>query len=202
MTRYIIALLAFAVGFGISACSSESESKTDTTDPVSDGVARMPLEDYPVMQMPLETIDGDTITLADLDGNALLLVNTASKCGFTPQYEGLQELYSIYRDSGLVVVGFPANNFGNQEPGTNDQIMEFCRTNFDVTFPMMAKISVKGDDKHPLYVRLTEKSSRTGEIKWNFEKFLLDRDGELIARFGSAVTPMSDTLTATVKQLL
>lgn len=203
MIRLISVSLALLTLISVGACNSQSENKTDE-DVVSQAsaVARMPLEEYATLRMPLETIDGDTLTLADLDGKAYLLVNTASKCGYTPQYEGLQELYEQYRDSGLVVVGFPANNFGGQEPGSNEQILEFCRTNFNVSFPMMAKISVKGRDKHPLYVRLTETMSQPGEIKWNFEKFLLNSDGELAARFGSAITPQSDTLISAVEQLL
>lgn len=195
-----IAMLGVALLLG--ACSSKSESDAVRQDTPSETVSRMPIEEYPTMEMPLETIEGDTIALADLGGKALLLVNTASECGYTPQYKGLQELYEAYHDSGLVVVGFPANNFGNQEPGSNDEIKQFCETRFSVTFPMMAKVSVKGRDKHPLYVRLTEGSSQPGEIKWNFEKFLISNEGDLVARFGSAVTPLSDTLTTSIRRLL
>lgn len=149
-----------------------------------------------------ETITGDTTSLRDFEGNVVLIVNTASKCGFTSQYDGLEKLYREFKDSGLVVIGFPANNFGAQEPGTNEQIMEFCQTTFDVTFPMMAKVSVKGEDKHPLFKYLTELSPLPGEIAWNFNKFLLDRDGNLVARYESKVTPQSDEFVGRIKALL
>jgi glutathione peroxidase len=155
-----------------------------------------------ILQIPLVTIHGDTTTLADAGGSAMLLVNVASECGFTSQYEGLESLYRRYKVSGLVVIGFPANNFGGQEPGSNEEIMSFCRTRFDVTFPMMAKISVKGADKHPLFVELTENSTMPGEIKWNFTKFLLDRNGHLVARFPSNVKPLSANLIDQLRPLL
>jgi glutathione peroxidase len=158
--------------------------------------------DSSYLSIPFETITGDTLTLNDFKGHVLLLVNVASKCGFTHQYSGLEELYRKYKDQGLVVIGFPANNFGNQEPGTNQEILEFCTSKFDVTFPMMSKISVVGKDKHPLYVYLTEKSPLPGEIEWNFFKFLLDRDGKLVARFPSKTEPMSTELVSQVEKLL
>ena len=154
------------------------------------------------LNMELYTITGEKTNLAAFKGKAYLIVNVASKCGFTPQYSGLEELYGKYRDKGLVVVGFPANNFGNQEPGTNEEILDFCRTRYDVSFPMMSKISVKGEDKHPLFVNLTEKSSMPGEIKWNFFKFLLDGNGELVARFPSQTKPLDKELTDQIDKLL
>ena len=152
-------------------------------------------------EIPFETIDGKTTSLADFKGKVVLLVNVASKCGYTPQYAELQELYDTYKDSGLVVIGFPANNFGGQEPGSNKEILNFCQTNFNVTFPMMAKVSVKGGDKHPLFKALTE-TSLPGEIKWNFSKFLLNRDGELEKRYDSGVKPLSDEIVGEIKALL
>ena len=143
----------------------------------------------------MDDIRGKPVSLADFEGKVLLIVNVASKCGFTPQYAGLQALYEKYGDDGLVVLGFPANNFKNQEPGTNAEIKAFCRTNYGVTFPMFAKISVKGDDKAPLYAYLTEgveDESLRGEIGWNFTKFLVDRHGRILARFDSRVTPDSE----------
>lgn len=163
------------------------------------GDSAMTAPDY--LQIPFKTITGHDSTLAAFAGKVVLLVNVASECGYTPQYEGLQKLYEKYKDSGLVVIGFPANNFGAQEPGTNDQILTFCQTTFHVTFPMMAKVSVKGKDKHPLFAYLTEQSPITGEIKWNFSKFLLDRQGKLVARFDSAVTPESPELTLRLSSL-
>ncbi len=152
--------------------------------------------------LPLETITGDTTSLAALHGKAIVLVNVASECGYTPQYAGLEELHRSYKDSGLVVIGFPANNFGGQEPGTNSQILKFCTSRFDVTFPMMAKVSVKGADKHPLFIWLTERSPLPGEIKWNFSKFVLDREGNLVARFDSGVEPMSEEMRGAVAKAL
>lgn len=192
-------LTAALTVFMLAACSNDAEtSDTSAARPA----AQAATPSLSLLDMPLATITGDTTTLRQLGGKALLVVNTASKCGYTPQYAGLEALYETYKDSGLVVVGFPANNFGNQEPGSNERIHEFCTTTYDVTFPMMAKISVKGDDKNPLYVRLTEKSSAPGEIEWNFTKFLIDRDGKVVARFASAVKPQSDEVVAAVTGLL
>ena len=148
------------------------------------------------------TITGDTVSLSDYAGKVILIVNTASKCGYTPQYEGLEKLYRKYKDEGFLVLGFPANNFGNQEPGSNEQIRGFCTSRFDVTFPMMSKISVKGEDKHPLYVYLTEKSNLPGEITWNFNKFLLDKNGVLAARYESRTKPLDKELVAEIERLL
>ena len=153
-------------------------------------------------QIPFNTIDGKETNLGAFKGKVVLVVNVASKCGFTPQYKGLEALYEKYKDKGLVVVGFPANNYGGQEPGTNDEIKTFCTTNFSVTFPMMSKVSVNGDDKHPLFAYLTEKSSIPGPIKWNFSKFLLDKEGNLVARWPSQIEPMSDDITSQVEKLL
>jgi len=154
------------------------------------------------MNIPFKTISGHDSTLAAFKGKVILIVNVASKCGHTPQYAGLEKLYEQYKSKGLVLIGFPANNFGGQEPGTNEQIASFCKTTYGVTFPMMAKISVKGEDKHPLFVQLTEKSNIPGEIKWNFSKFLLDRSGKLVARFPSEVEPADPQLTSKIESLL
>ena len=134
-----------------------------------------------------------------------MLVNVASKCGYTPQYEGMQKIYERYKDKGFTILGFPANNFGAQEPGTDEQIQEFCRINYGVTFPVFSKISVKGDDKHPLYKYLTEKESNpdfAGEIKWNFNKFLVGRDGRIVARFDSADKPEDAKVTQAIEHAL
>ena len=154
------------------------------------------------LQETFKTIDGHDTTLAAFAGKAVLIVNVASKCGSTPQYKGLEELYQKYKSSGLVVVGFPANNFGKQEPGTNAEIKTFCETKYAVTFPMMAKVSVKGEDIHPLFDWLTTKSPLPGEIKWNFSKFLLDKDGRLVARFPTEVEPLDSQITSKVSALL
>jgi len=142
-------------------------------------------------------LDGSTIDFSKYKGKKILIVNTASECGYTPQYADLQKLYEAYK-SKLVIVGFPANNFGGQEPGTNTEIKEFCKKNYGVTFPMAGKVSVKGDDIHPLFKWLTTKSENgvmDAEIKWNFTKFLLDEKGKLIAVFPSKVNPNSEEIT-------
>jgi glutathione peroxidase len=148
----------------------------------------------------LNSIDGQTAPLAAYKGKVLLVVNVASKCGFTPQYTALEALYEKYKDQGLVVIGFPANNFMAQEPGTNEEIKTFCSRKYNVTFPMYSKISVKGDDKAPIYQFLTEQKG--GEIKWNFTKFLVGRDGTIIARFEPAVKPDSPEVIAAIEKAL
>lgn len=150
----------------------------------------------------VEDIDGNSVTLEQYRGDVLLIVNVASKCGYTPQYETLEKLYRAYKDQGFKVLGFPANNFGKQEPGSNEEIKEFCSTKFDVTFDMFEKISVKGDDRHPLFAYLTDESELPGEIKWNFYKFLVNRNGEVVARWDSRSDPMSDDITAKVEEYL
>ncbi|MEO6914789.1 MAG: glutathione peroxidase [Chitinophagaceae bacterium] len=142
-------------------------------------------------------LDGSSINLAKYKGKKILIVNTASKCGFTPQYAELEKLYEKYKDK-LVVLGFPANNFGQQEPGKNVDIQEFCTKNYGVTFPMTEKVSVKGDDIHPLFKYLVAEAAKKGiedPIKWNFTKFLIDEKGQLITVFPSKVTPMSEEIT-------
>lgn len=137
------------------------------------------------------TLDGGTMDFADLAGSVVLVVNTASECGFTPQYTGLEELWQEYRDRGLTVVGFPCNQFGGQEPGDSAAIGEVCQRNYGVTFPMMAKVDVNGDDAHPVYQWLREEKGGVlgSKIKWNFTKFLVGRDGQVIDRYGSTTKP-------------
>ena len=150
-----------------------------------------------VYDFKLKTIDGKNFNLAAYKGKKLLIVNTASKCGFTPQYAELQKLSDQYKDK-VVVIGFPANNFGGQEPGVNLAIKEFCQKNYGVTFPLSEKVSVKGDDISPLFKFLTttENPDFTGKIQWNFEKFLIDENGKLIHRFRSSVKPLSTEITS------
>ena len=157
-----------------------------------------------VYQYELNSLDGENISLSDFEGDILLIVNTASECGYTPQYEGLQELYESYSDNGFKVLGFPANNFGGQEPGTDEEIAQFCQANYGVSFPMFSKISVKGEDQHPLFNYLTsaENPDFTGDISWNFEKFLIDRNGNVVRRFKSNVEPMSEELVSAVEENL
>ena len=155
-----------------------------------------------IMNIPFLTITGEETSLDKIKARAYLVVNVASRCGFTKQYEQLEDLYRRYKDSGLVVIGFPANNFAGQEPGTNEEILKFCTSRFDVTFPMMSKISVKGKDIHPLYAYLTEKSAFPGEIPWNFTKFLLDKNGTVVARFEPQTTPLDTAVVAKIDELL
>jgi len=158
-----------------------------------------------IYDFSMERINGDSVNLADLKGKVVMIVNTASKCGFTYQYEGLEKLYETYKDSGLVILGFPANNFLKQEPGSDEEIASFCRLNYGVTFPMFSKISVKGKDIHPLYDYLTSKKSGHdfgGKISWNFNKFLISRDGKINNRFGSKVKPGSEKIIKAIEDAL
>ncbi len=152
----------------------------------------------------LNSIEGKPAPLADYKGKVVLLVNVASQCGYTPQYSALQSIYEKYKDQGFVILGFPANNFGAQEPGTNEEIKTFCSRKYSVTFPMYAKISVKGEDQAPLYSYLTKETGAgiAGDIKWNFTKFLVDRNGNVVQRFEPAVTPDSKEMTAAIEKQL
>jgi len=150
----------------------------------------------------LKTIDGKEQPLGAWKGQVVLVVNTASKCGYTPQYAGLEELYLKYKDRGVAVLAFPANNFGAQEPGSDPEIKQFCTSTYKTTFPLFSKISVKGDDMAPLYRWLTSQEGFSGDIKWNFNKFLIGPDGKVVARFDSKVTPMSSELTAKLETVL
>jgi glutathione peroxidase len=154
-------------------------------------------------EIPVKDIDGKATTLAPLKGRVLLIVNVASECGYTPQYEGLQAIYKKYEGKGLTVLGFPCNQFGAQEPGTNAEIKKFCSTKFQVTFPLFDKIDVNGVHRHPLYVALAGKGSPfLGDIGWNFTKFLVDRDGKILKRFDSAAEPDSLEVTKAIEAAL
>ncbi len=158
-----------------------------------------------ILDFKMKDIDGKDVKLKKYKGDVLLVVNTASKCGYTPQYEGLQAIYTKYKDQGFYVLGFPANNFGGQEPGKESEIKEFCESKYKVTFPMFAKISVKGDDQNELYKFLTAKETNpkfAGDISWNFNKFLVNRKGEIVARFSSKDTPESETVTQAIEKYL
>jgi glutathione peroxidase len=158
-----------------------------------------------IYDFTMKSIDGQPVSLGAYNGKVVLLVNVASKCGYTPQYKGLEAVYEKYKDRGLVIVGIPANNFAQQEPGTNEEIKQFCSNKYNVTFPMMAKVSVLGDDQTPLYSFLTGKDTDpqyAGDIKWNFTKFLFDRSGKPVARFEPAVTPDSPEVSAAIESAL
>jgi glutathione peroxidase len=158
-----------------------------------------------VHEFTVDAINGTPTSLANYKGKVMLIVNVASQCGYTYQYEGLQSTYVRYKDQGLVVAGFPANNFGGQEPGSNAEIGAFCKSKFGVTFPMFSKISVAGKDKAPLYQFLTDKTANPktgGEIPWNFTKYLVDRSGKVLARFDAPVEPGSKELTSAIEAAL
>ena len=150
----------------------------------------------------VKDISGEDYALSQLKGKKVLVVNTASKCGLTPQYEGLQELFETYGGDDFVIIGFPANNFAKQEPGSNEEIATFCKRNYGVTFPMMSKISVKGEDQHPLYQWLTSKSANgleDSEIGWNFQKYMIDEKGQLVGHFVPQTKPDDEKLVSWIK---
>jgi glutathione peroxidase len=158
-----------------------------------------------IYDFTMKSIDGQPVNLGAYSGKVVLLVNVASKCGFTPQYAALEAVYEKYKDRGLVIVGIPANNFMSQEPGTDAEIKKFCSNKYNVSFPMMSKVSVLGDDKTPLYSFLTGADTDpkfAGDIKWNFTKFLFDRSGKPVARFEPATTPDSPEVTAAIEAAL
>lgn len=157
-----------------------------------------------VYSYTLNSIDGKPAPLAEYKGKVVLIVNVASQCGYTPQYSALEAIYEKYKDQGFVILGFPANNFGAQEPGTNEEIKTFCSRKYSVTFPMYSKISVKGADQAPLYAYLTKDTGPgiSGDIKWNFTKFLVDRAGNVVQRFEPAVTPDSNEMVGAIEKQL
>lgn len=156
-----------------------------------------------ITKIPFKTAGGEKTSLADYKGKAVLLVNVASKCGFTKQYAGLEQLYTERKDDGLVILAFPCNDFGGQEPGSIEEIQKFCKSTFDVDFPIMDKVHVKGDEQHKLYETLTgPKGAFPGDIKWNFGKILISKEGKPLARFESATTPDSPELTAAIDAAL
>jgi glutathione peroxidase len=201
---------AFWLALGIIAwCSSgyvwgtagvqaaEREPSTVHTERIA-----MASQSGPVYQFTLNDIDGKPVSLDQFSGKVLLLVNTASFCGNTPQYSDLQAMYERYRDQGFEILAFPANNFGQQEPGTDEEIKSFCFTKYSLTFPLFSKISVKGGDKHPLYRYLTEQSPFPGEVQWNFQKYLVDRNGNVVARYHHRTKPLSEEIVRDVERTL
>jgi len=155
-----------------------------------------------VSDIAVKTMDGQEKKLADYAGNVLLIVNVASYCGYTPQYAGLEKLNQKYRDAGLRILGFPCNDFGAQEPGSNAEIVQFCTTNYGVSFELFDKVHAKAVDQHPLYARLTDAVEPTGNVAWNFEKFLVSKEGEVVARFKSSVKPESPEVIAAIEREL
>ena len=168
----------FSVAALIFSCQNQAKKKQTATPTAT----TTPMAKETIYQFKVEDLSGDSFDFSTLKGKKILVVNTASECGLTPQYEQLQAIYEKYKDKNFVIVGFPANNFGAQEPGTNQQIATFCQKNYGVTFPMMAKISVKGGDMHPVYQFLTQKAKnglQDSEVEWNFQKYLINENGEL-----------------------
>ena len=155
-----------------------------------------------IYEIPLKNIDGKPATLADYKGKVFLIVNVASRCGFTSQYSGLEQLHQKFKDKGVSVLGFPCNDYGAQEPGSNEEIKAFCSSKYSVTFPLFDKLHTKGAEQHPLYQLLTAQASPTGNVAWNFEKFLIAKDGTIAGRFKSAVTPDDPKFIAAIEKEL
>lgn len=198
MKKYIAAAAVSAVALAAIFLAVQANQ------PMEEEMNKTPLTEKSIYDFTLKSIDGSEVKMDQYKGKALMIVNVASQCGYTYQYEGLQKVYSKYKDQGFVMLGFPANNFGSQEPGSNEEIKTFC-TRFKVSFPMFAKISVKGSDKHPFYRFLTEKETDpefAGEIKWNFNKFLVDKTGKIVARFDSGDEPEGDRVIKAIEQAL
>jgi glutathione peroxidase len=172
--------------------------------PVPVAAAPEQQEVEPVIDHTVESLAGKPVKLSDYRGSVLLIVNVASECGYTPQYAGLEKVYEKYADRGLVVIGFPSNDYGAQEPGSADEIQQFCEKNYGVKFPIMAKVHAKGPEKAPIYKTLTEETGEgiKGEVKWNFTKFLVDTNGKIVARFEPKVEPESAELTGAIEKLL
>lgn len=155
-----------------------------------------------IYDLSVITMNGENKSLSDYKGKVLLIVNVASKCGYTSQYEGLEAIYEKYKDKGFEILAFPCNDFGEQEPGTNDEIRTFCESKYNVTFTLFDKVKALGDDKSPLYERLTINSEPAGDIGWNFEKFIISKNGDITARYKSKVKPESDELTSVIESEL
>ena len=191
MLNFAVVAVASVLTVGLTRASADGAAAPTTMPASAEGVHAFSVQD----------IDGKTVDLSSYKGHVLLIVNVASKCGFTPQYAGLEKLYEQRKDSGFVILGFPANNFNHQEPGTADEIKAFCTGKYNVTFPMMAKLSVKGDDKAPLFKFLTEPATagdKAAEVGWNFNKFLIGKDGKLIQHYLSKTTPEDPELAKAI----
>jgi len=193
MRKLIFVLSTLALGSGLTASPRVHANQ--------EGLL-MAAKTANVYDFTMDDIDGKPVNLGAYKGKVLLLVNTASLCGNTPQYGELERIYEQYHERGFEVLAFPANNFGQQEPGTNAEIKGFCLTKYSVSFPLFSKISVKGSDKHPLYQYLTEQSAFPGEVEWNFQKYLVDRSGQVVGRFHHRTKPMSPEVVDEVERVL
>ena len=196
-------LVSIGLGAGLVAgCSSSYLFEPGGAQAAQEGMTVMAVKTTGLYDFILDDIDGRPLSLGQFKGKVLLLVNTASFCGNTPQYSDLQVIYDRYKEQGFEILAFPANNFGQQEPGTNQEIKSFCFTKYSLTFPLFSKISVKGPDKHPLYRYLTEESPFPGEVEWNFQKYLVDRSGRVVARYHHRTKPLSDQIVQDVEKAL
>lgn len=194
MLNLLNIILALALSLGYSICLDSAQAEQEGT--------LMAAKTTSLYDFTMDDIDGKPVNLGQYKGKALLVVNTASFCGNTPQYTDLEAIYEQYHDKGFEILAFPANNFGQQEPGTNAEIKGFCLTKYSVSFPLFSKISVKGSDKHPLYQYLTESSPFPGEVEWNFQKYLVDRNGKVVARFPHRMKPSSPEIVKEVERAL
>ncbi len=212
MKMLLMGALALGTAGAVYAASTIHKADTKVIESPKTGTAKMDntqsktdVKTPAVLNFTMNSLEGKPVDLGRYAGKVVLIVNTASKCGFTPQYKGLQALNEKYKAQGLEILGFPANDFGQQEPGTAAEIGTFCEKNYGVTFDMFDKVAVTGDNKTPLYKFLTEKDTNpkySGEIGWNFEKFLIGRDGEILSRFKSAITPQSEEMTTAIEAAL
>ncbi len=203
MGKFTHTLAGLFAGIGVIAGSGPSDlSHSKPTDARQEGTLLMAAQSPTVYDFTLNDIDEKPVSLSQFKGKVLLLVNTASFCGNTPQYTDLEKMYEQYREKGFEILAFPANNFGQQEPGTNAEIKTFCFTKYSLSFPLFSKISVKGTDKHPLYRYLTEQSPFPGEVEWNFQKYLVDRSGKVIARYPHRTKPSAPEVVQDLERLL
>ncbi len=198
-------LIAATLVVAVALFTIVKVQKVMGSDTVKDPTATADKDKPSPLDFKVKDIDGKDVNLADYKGKVVMIVNVASKCGFTPQYKALEAVYEKYKEQGFVIIGFPANNFKSQEPGSDDEIKKFCTDKYNVTFPMMSKISVKGEDKAPLYKFLTEEPTAgdfKGDISWNFNKFLVDRNGQVFARFASPTKPDDAQVTGAIEKAL
>lgn len=203
MERLRHTFVGLLAGIGlISGAASSDLLEANYAQAKQEGTVLMATQTPTVYDFTLNDIDGKLVSLSQFRGKALLLVNTASFCGNTPQYTDLEKMYEQYREKGFEILAFPANNFGQQEPGTNTEIKDFCYTKYSLSFPLFSKISVKGEDKHPLYRYLTEQSPFPGEVEWNFQKYLVDRSGKVVARYHHRTKPLAQDIVQDVERVL
>ena len=203
MGRLDRTLMGVFTGIGLIAGSGSSGLlESSPVLAAQEGTMLMAAQTPMIYDFTLNDIDGKPVSLGQFRGKVLLLVNTASLCGNTPQYTDLEKMYEQYSEKGFEILAFPANNFGQQEPGTNAEIKSFCFTKYSLSFPLFSKISVKGEDKHPLHRYLTEQTQFPGEVEWNFQKYLVDRSGQVVARYHHRTKPLAPEIVQDVERTL